>query len=295
MSTHERKYFVPAEDGTRLAVFEWGDENAPIIYLLHGLLITHDFFNDIASDLARTYRVISFDYRCHGQSGDRQVRNCSLAQLGRDFSSLLHHVQGEEPQRKATILGHSMGGMVIASWLDQYPQEQQKYLNGVIFCNTAMSDIINHTRFAIVPLPPWEIFRKLAWVPGLLPAKNILPVRVFFRWLEFTVQPSPEYLASMVETASTVQAKASRKLFVDIVHVNYLHVLETMKVPTTVIYSQNDKILPPALNTIMEQHLQVSGNLRLMYQIPHCGHATFPEHPELISELVHSALSDYNS
>lgn len=292
MTTNERTYAVSADDGEKLQVFEQGDPQAPIIYLVHGMVTTHNFFQDIAGRLAAHYRVVSYDQRSHGQSGDREAKNNTLAQLGRDFSAVIRHVQGDNPTEKAYMLGHSMGGMTIGSWLDQFPEQQEKYSNGIALCNTALSDVIDNTRVAIIPLPAWEIFRKLAFIVGYIRAHNNWLLRKGALWLAFEVNPSEEELQRLLREAQTIVRKATRKELTDIVHVDLVHVLDTVKVPTTILYADKDKVLLEKLNHIMAEHARSSGNLRKMVRLENCGHACFTEYPDDVYAAVKEAADE---
>lgn len=60
---------VRAPDGTRLAVYEWGDPSGPEILLIHGFAQSHLCFEpQVRSALASHCRVIAFDMRGHGSS-----------------------------------------------------------------------------------------------------------------------------------------------------------------------------------------------------------------------------------
>ena len=60
---------IRAPDGTRLAVYEWGDPAGPEVVLVHGFAQSHLCFEpQIRSDLVRHCRVVAFDMRGHGAS-----------------------------------------------------------------------------------------------------------------------------------------------------------------------------------------------------------------------------------
>ena len=60
---------IRAPDGTRLAVYEWGDPAGPEVVLIHGFAQSHlCFAPQFGATLVRHCRVVAFDMRGHGAS-----------------------------------------------------------------------------------------------------------------------------------------------------------------------------------------------------------------------------------
>ena len=97
---------IPAHDVDRLELFsrELGEENAPDLVILHGLLGTSDNWQTLGKRFAQTPACTLIDRRNHGRSPHHPVH--SYEAMAKD---LLHYLDERHIQR-ASIIGHSMGG-----------------------------------------------------------------------------------------------------------------------------------------------------------------------------------------
>lgn len=89
-----------------LSYDDTGDPGAPAVVLMHSLLCDGTMFAHLASDLAKTWRVLNLDLRGHGRSSPSS-RFFTLCDLADDLVALLDHAD----VRRAALVGLSMGGM----------------------------------------------------------------------------------------------------------------------------------------------------------------------------------------
>src|SRR5258708_14913103 len=60
---------VKTPDGLTIAAQEWGNPQGPEILLIHGFSQSHlSFVRQVNSDLAKEFRIITYDLRGHGNS-----------------------------------------------------------------------------------------------------------------------------------------------------------------------------------------------------------------------------------
>jgi pimeloyl-ACP methyl ester carboxylesterase len=106
----------------RLELFsrELGDDNAPDLVILHGLLGTSDNWQTLGKRFAETHRVHLIDQRNHGRSPHHPVH--SYEAMAED---VLHYLDERNIQR-ASIIGHSMGGKTALVFAHHYPDRVQK-------------------------------------------------------------------------------------------------------------------------------------------------------------------------
>ena len=104
-------------DGVELAYDVAGPEDTPPLVLAHGISGARSTWHDIAADLARDHRVVTYDHRGHGGSS-HALGTYDIRHWGDDLVALLEQVVGEP----AVLVGHSLGGVVSAQVIGDRPE-----------------------------------------------------------------------------------------------------------------------------------------------------------------------------
>lgn len=116
-NVHPTAYTVVTDDGIALAVSVWG--SGPALIMVHGFGGAKEDFADHAPVLAQHYTVVAFDHRGHGSSDKpAELDAYSFARLRADTLAVADHLGIET----FTILGHSMGGMIVRGIVVEHPQ-----------------------------------------------------------------------------------------------------------------------------------------------------------------------------
>lgn len=137
-----REYQIDA-DGVRIAVHEWGDEDSPVLMVVHGgfdFARTYDVFAPLLAD--EGWRVVGWDHRGHGDS-----EHCALysweADL-RDAAAVFEHVA---PGRAVPVIGHSKGGALMIQLADAQPFRISALVNlDGIPARRPVPDVAEHER-----------------------------------------------------------------------------------------------------------------------------------------------------
>jgi len=123
-STLELKYakppsqFVQLADGTRAHVRDRGPRNAPVLVLIHGSMVSLFTWEQWATRLDDTIRVVTLDLPGHGLTG--AVPSGDYTQKG--MVEFVRMVADRLGLGKLAIGGHSMGGGIAARFAETYPE-----------------------------------------------------------------------------------------------------------------------------------------------------------------------------
>lgn len=115
------------DDGVVLAVRDRGGPDAGhTVVFLHGLCLSQVCWARQIDYLVDRYgpavRIISYDHRGHGRSGQAPMRTYRIERLAKDLAVVL---AGLQVSGSVTLVGHSMGGMTALGYLglDRRPVE----------------------------------------------------------------------------------------------------------------------------------------------------------------------------
>lgn len=103
-------------DGLDLNVAIDGDDDAPPLLLLHGIISSSRTWDWLVPKIADKHRVIRLDFRGHGES-DRAPERYQFVDYVSDAIAACEQVAGTP----ALVIGHSLGGATAAALAQQRP------------------------------------------------------------------------------------------------------------------------------------------------------------------------------
>ena len=106
----------------KLHYLDWGNEEKPLLLLVHGGRDHARSWDWVAADLRRDFHVIAPDLRGHGDSGWAVGSMYSLIDYVLDVAQLLKVVD----RFPVTIVGHSLGGSISLHYTGIYPERVAK-------------------------------------------------------------------------------------------------------------------------------------------------------------------------
>lgn len=139
--TPAREYHLEVA-GVRLAVHEWGPEDAEPLFLVHGGFDFARTYDEFAPRLARSgRRVVAWDQRGHGDS-----EHAALYSWEADIRDAVG-VMSAITDRPAPVVGHSKGGALMIQLADAQPFRFSHLvvLDGLP-SKRPMSDLAEHER-----------------------------------------------------------------------------------------------------------------------------------------------------
>ncbi|PRC44074.1 alpha/beta hydrolase [Mycobacterium sp. ITM-2017-0098] len=160
----DRSCVVTTPDGVPLAVREVGPENAPLtVVFAHGFCLRMGSFHfqraRLTEQWGKQVRMVFYDQRGHGQSGEASPDTYTVEQLGQDLESVLAVMA---PRGPVVLVGHSMGGMTVLSHARQYPQRYPTRIVGAALISSAAEGVSRSPLGEILKNPALEAVRFAA-------------------------------------------------------------------------------------------------------------------------------------
>lgn len=155
---------VTTPDGIPLAVREAGPGDAPLtLVFVHGFCLQMGAFHfqrtRLPDHLGPDVRMVFYDQRGHGRSGEADPETYTLTQLGRDLQTVLNVVA---PRGMIVLVGHSMGGMTVLSHARQFPEQYGRRIVGAALISTAAEGVSRSPLGEILKNPALEAVRLAA-------------------------------------------------------------------------------------------------------------------------------------
>lgn len=160
----DRSSVVTTTDGVPLAVREVGPPDAPLtVVFAHGFCLRMGAFHFQRARLSEQWgaqvRMVFYDQRGHGQSGEAPPESYTVTQLGQDLESVLAVVA---PRGPVVLVGHSMGGMTVLSHARQFPQRYPTRVVGAAIISSAAEGVSRSPLGEILKNPALEAARFAA-------------------------------------------------------------------------------------------------------------------------------------
>jgi pimeloyl-ACP methyl ester carboxylesterase len=104
----------------RIHFRDWGDAANPPLVIVHGLRDHSHSFDDLARGLLDRFHVLALDLRGHGDSETTPYYDFGHFVL--DLHNLVRALRLERP----TLVGHSMGGEIVATYAGCFPDTPER-------------------------------------------------------------------------------------------------------------------------------------------------------------------------
>lgn len=119
------------------------------IILVHGFGEHSGRYEHVGQWFAdRSFAVHAYDHRGHGRSAGRRCHVDRFDDYLDDLAIVLEQVRADAPDSALFLVGHSMGGLVVAA----FARERSPSVAGVVLSGAALAAPRRMVRFRIVPL-----------------------------------------------------------------------------------------------------------------------------------------------
>ncbi|MGL4745189.1 MAG: alpha/beta hydrolase, partial [Dermatophilaceae bacterium] len=107
----------------------------PTVVLVHGFaLAVQSWVLQRRALRHNGFRVVTYDQRGHGRSGQPDLPSCTVDQLARDLDAVL---RATCPVGPVVLVGHSMGGMTVMAWAGGHPDVVRERVVAVALVSTS--------------------------------------------------------------------------------------------------------------------------------------------------------------
>ncbi len=240
---------ITSFDGTQIAARAAGPPDAPVLLFAHGFSLDGTTWFEQWMDLSVDYRCVVMDHRSHGKSGRAAHDDMSLRAMGRDIGAVLEAVA---PDRKAVLVGHSMGAMAILALAELRPELFGPRIAGVVLVGASSSDLLQGAMGAVTDLLRprlGSIATAAQRVDRLRKALQASPVDIRGAVVRLT-QLGPDAPQHVVDHVVLLAQQASSSVWTDglaeIMEMDQRHIVSRVTVPALVVVGEHDRITPPA-------------------------------------------------
>jgi pimeloyl-ACP methyl ester carboxylesterase len=288
-----RPVSVRSADGVQLHAEVFGPDDGYPIVLAHGIVCAIRVWAHQIADLAGDYRVIAFDHRGHGRSGVPAHRgNYSLDFLAADLDAVLDATLN--PGEHAVVAGHSMGGMAIMAWAERYPARVRRCADAVALINTSSGDVVRDVQ--LLPVAPRLAATRVRAVGGALKTFGATPLmraadrpsRRFLSTLAVGRDADPAVADFVYDLFATTPAQGRGgwgRTMVNSMGPRHIG-LQNLTVPTLVIGSEQDRLLPIAAS---RRIAEAAPNLTEFIELSG-GHCAILERPQAVNKALRTLI-----
>ena len=276
---------VTSFDGTRLALYSWGSEDAPLLVLVHGLGLSADSWGEVPRRLAEQHRVVAYDLRGHAQSGDARSGGYRLPAHAQDLSAVLGAVVPDGGS--AVVVAHSLGGGIL---LEHVRRSVDDRISGAVFVGSGGSGV-TAPGFPARHLPPWARARlRSAWFAvlrsGARLGRRIRPVAALsdraIRRFAFAPDEPLELVQRVRDSFFTTRPLALAGTTLASVTNDGVELAPSLSVPTLLVHGSRD---PEVSGDEVHQLLGKLPDGELV-TVPGAGHMLPLTHPDVVVEQV---------
>lgn len=284
----DRSYGVATPDGVPLAVCEVGPANAPLtVVFAHGFCLRMGAFYfqrmRLSEEWDSAVRMVFYDQRGHGRSGQASPNSYTVSQLGIDLETVL---RTSAPHGPIVLVGHSMGGMTVLAHARQYPQHYGARIVGAALISSAAEGVTKSPLGEILQNPALEAARFAArTAPKLIDrgrnaARSLIgPILAAASYGNFDVSPAVAEFSAKMMLGTAIPTM-----------VEFLHALEThdetaalptlAKIPTLIACGDHDLLTPDEYSRKMAGALP---DCELII-VAHSGHLVLLGKPDAIND-----------
>jgi pimeloyl-ACP methyl ester carboxylesterase len=281
---------ITTSDGVPLAVRQVGPDDAPLtVVFAHGFCLRMGAFHfqrvRLAEQWGEQVRMVFYDQRGHGQSGEASPDSYTVTQLGKDLETVLSVMA---PRGPVVLVGHSMGGMTVLSHARQYPHRYPTRIVGVALISSAAEGVSSSPLGEILKNPALEAVRlAVRYAPKTVHRTRGAARAVIGPILRAASYGDEKVSPSVVAFSEKMMHDTPIATLVELLHALEVHdetagLATLAKVPTLVACGDDDLLTPVEYSERMVAALPKSE----LVIVGGAGHLVQLEQPAAIDEAL---------
>ncbi|MGW4247399.1 alpha/beta fold hydrolase [Nocardia sp. NPDC004722] len=280
---------VRTADGVALEVQVHGPRHADLtVVLSHGHCGRSESWTPVRDALLRRYpsaRIVCYDHRGHGDSAHADHRTYTLEQLADDLGTVLATVA---PTGPVILVGHSMGGMSVLTYVSRNPHEIGTRILGVGLLATAAGNLTDAGLGRFLRHPVISIFRAAVHhAPTLMHHAKQLAGKAFTPLISTAQRRGRPLstpwltLANALHNQTPITTMAA--FLTALATYNRTDALPTLsRIPTLILCGTTDPLTPPSHSIAMAAAVDYSD----LVLIEGAGHAVIVEQPKQVADAL---------
>lgn len=274
--------YLTVKDGTEIFFKDWGLKDAPPIMFHHGWpLSADDWDNQMMYFLEKGFRVIAHDRRGHGRSTQTDTGN-EMDTYAADVIELTSALD----LRNAVHVGHSTGGGEVARYVAR--SEAGRVAKAVLVAAVPPIMLKTQANPAGLPMDVFDGFRS-ALVANRAQFYRNVAGGPFYGFNRDGVDVIEGTVANWWRQGMMGGAKAHYDCIKAFSETDFTEDLKAISVPTLVMHSRDDQIVPYDDSAPLAVALLRHGTLKTYEGLPH-GMCT--SHPEIINPDLLAFISE---
>lgn len=257
-------------DFGEIVYLENGIKADSTIVLLHGFGGDKDIWNRFSAGLSEDYHIFVIDLPGHGKSVSTMNLNYSIAHQ----AEMLEQFLVAKDINKIHIIGNSMGGAIALKYTGQY----EKKVKSLILVD-ALGMIKTQSEYA-------RVVKKT----GVNPFFDICSESDFENLINFSMKKPPYIPGMMMDflvSEKCKRAEIEKVVFNDMIkNIDLSHVANNVKVPTLIIWGQQDRVLH--IDNAGLFHRTIKGSQLVIFE--ELGHVPLLEDPEKTAAVTASFI-----
>ncbi len=284
----DRSHIVTTPDGVDLAVREVGPQDAFVtVVFAHGFCLRMGAFYfqraRLAEQWGRQVRMVFYDQRGHGHSGQASPESYTVEQLGRDLETVLAVMA---PRGPVVLVGHSMGGMTVLSHARQFPHRYPTRVVGAAIIASAAEGVSRSPLGEILKNPALEAARfAVRYAPKTVHRTRGAAKSVIAPILRAASYGDEKISPSVVAFSEKMMHDTPIATLVEFLHALEVHdetagLATLAKVPTLIACGDRDLLTPMEYS----QHMAAALPKSELVIVGGAGHLVQLEQPEAIDD-----------